>query len=196
MSPSSSSSPAVRAFVAVELPDRLAEPLADLQSSLADAPGIRPTDPHQAHLTLTFLGDVAVDRLEAVRAAGERAVDRAGVGPFDCTVEGLGVFPSLEYVSVVWAGIGEGGEELTRLHEALEAETTALGFEPAEHAFTPHVTLARMDDGRGKELVREVVRERDPELGSFEVGSASLIESTLTEDGPVYEPIATFDLRE
>ena len=191
-SPSSSS---VRAFFAVELPDNLAEPIAGLQSSLADAPGIRPTDPSQSHLTLKFLGDVAADDLEDVRAAGERAVDRAGVGPFDCTVAGLGVFPSLEYVSVVWAGIEEGTEALARLHEALEAETTALGFEPAEHEFTPHVTLARMDDGRGKDLVREVVRERDPELGAFEVGSVSLIESTPTEDGPVYEPIATFDLR-
>ncbi|GAA0520088.1 2'-5' RNA ligase [Halorubrum aquaticum] len=193
-SSAASSSSSVRAFFAVELPDDLAEPIADLQSSLADAPGIRPTDPSQAHLTLKFLGDVAAADLDGVRAAGERAVDRAGVEPFDCTVKGLGVFPSLEYVSVVWAGIGRGSEELTDLHEALEAETTALGFEPEEHAFTPHVTLARMDDGREKDLVREVVRERDPELGRFEVEEVRLIESTLTESGPVYDPIETFAL--
>ncbi|MFC5279881.1 RNA 2',3'-cyclic phosphodiesterase [Halorubrum rubrum] len=190
----SSSTSSVRAFVAVELPDDLAEPIADLQSAFAEAAGVRPVDPSQAHLTLTFLGDVAAADLEAVRAAGERAVDRAGVGPFDCAVEGLGVFPSLEYVSVVWAGIGEGTEALTRLHGALEAETTALGFDPEGHEFTPHVTLARMDDGRGKARVREVVRERDPEFGRFTVESVALIESTLTEDGPIYEPIATFDL--
>ncbi|SMO37194.1 RNA 2',3'-cyclic phosphodiesterase [Halorubrum cibi] len=193
-SPSSSSPSSVRAFFAVELPDGLAEPIADLQSAFADAPGIRFTDPEQAHLTLKFLGDVAAGDLEDVRAAGERAVEDAGVGPFDCTVEGLGVFPSLEYVSVVWAGIGEETEALTRLHEALEAETTALGFEPESHEFTPHVTLARTDDGRGKGLAREVVRERDPELGAFEVEEVRLIESTPTEDGPVYEPIETFAL--
>ena len=189
-SASSSSSPSSRrAFFAVELPNDLAEPIAERQSSLEGAAGIRPTDPSGAHLTLKFLGDVAAADLDDVRAAGERAVDRADVAPFDCVLEGLGVFPSLEYVSVVWAGVGEGADELTRLHEALEAETTALGFDPAEHAFTPHVTVARMDDGRGKELVRRVVREDHPDIGRFTVEEVALIESTLTDEGPIYEPI-------
>jgi len=39
-------------------------------------------------------------------------------------------------------------------------ETTALGVDPENHAFTPHVTLARMNDARGKELVQEAVRAR------------------------------------
>ncbi|WP_281195557.1 RNA 2',3'-cyclic phosphodiesterase [Halorubrum sp. F4] len=192
MSPSPPSS--VRAFFAVELPDDLAEPIADRQSAFDDAAGTRPTDPNQAHLTLKFLGDVDVDDLDDVRAAGERAVDRAGVAPFDCAIEGLGVFPSLEYVSVVWLGVGEGADELTRLHEALETETTALGFDPEDHEFTPHVTLARMNDARGKDLVQRVVREEHPEVGSFAVEEVTLIESTLTDEGPVYEPIGRFAL--
>ncbi|RAW44176.1 RNA 2',3'-cyclic phosphodiesterase [Halorubrum sp. 48-1-W] len=190
----SSSPSSVRAFFAVELPDDLAEPIADVQSSLEGAAGIRPTDPTQAHLTLKFLGDVAAPDLDDVRTAGERAVDRAGVAPFDCALEGLGVFPSLEYVSVVWVGVDDGTAELTRLHEALEAETTALGFDPEDHAFTPHVTVARMDDGRGKELVRRVVSEERPELGRFTVEEVALIESTLTDEGPIYEPIGRFAL--
>ncbi|MFC5133203.1 MULTISPECIES: RNA 2',3'-cyclic phosphodiesterase [Haloferacaceae] len=191
---SSSPSTSVRAFLAVELPDDLAEPIAETQSSLEGAAGIRTTDPKQAHLTLKFLGDVAVDDLDDVRAAVERSVDRAGVTPFDCAIEGLGVFPSLEYVSVVWVGVEEGADDLTRLHEALEAETTALGFDPEDHDFTPHVTVARMDDARGKDLVQRVVREERPEIGSFTVEEVALIESTLTDEGPIYEPIRRFAL--
>lgn len=191
---SSSPSTSVRAFLAVELPDDLAEPIAETQSSLEEAAGIRTTDPKQAHLTLKFLGDVAVDDLDDVRAAVERALDRAGVTPFDCALEGLGVFPSFEYVSVVWAGVEEGTDELTRLHEALEAETTALGFDPEDHAFTPHVTVARMDDARGKDLVQRVVREERPHIGTFTVEEVALIESTLTDEGPIYEPIGRFEL--
>ena len=195
----------MRAFFAVDLPDDLAEPLADVQSALDGADGLRFVDPVQAHVTLKFLGDVdeggsdassadADPTLDDVVAAGERAVEHADVEPFECRVEGLGVFPSLEYISVVWVGIEAGSAELIRLHEALEAETTELGVHPEEHEFTPHVTLARMDDARGKELVQAVVRDRDPTIGRFTVEELQLVESTLTADGPVYDAVETFSL--
>jgi 2'-5' RNA ligase len=195
----------MRAFFAVDLPDALADPLAAVQDDLDDAEGLRVTDPTQAHVTLKFLGEVGEGgddlepALDDVIAAGERAVESAAVEavpvePFDCEIAGLGVFPDLDYISVVWAGVDEGTAALTALHEALERETTALGVDPEEHAYTPHVTLARMDDARGKELVQRVVRERDPEFGRFRVDDVRLVESTLTPDGPEYETIETFSL--
>ena len=203
----------MRAFFAVDLPDALAGPLADVQSAFDDASGVTLVDPEQAHVTLKFLGDVAergageegganesdesgtdAADIDAVTAAGERAVADADVDPFTCTVGGLGVFPSLEYISVVWAGIEAGSADLTRLHESLEAETTALGVDPEDHEFTPHVTLGRMRDARGKELVRRAVHEGDPDVGSFTVREVRLVESTLTPDGPVYETVETFAL--
>ena len=192
----------MRAFFAVDLPDELVGPLADVQSAFDDAAGLTAVDPEQAHVTLKFLGEVsrtasngtdAVD-IDAVIAAGERAVAAADVDPFTCTVGGLGVFPSLEYISVVWAGIEAGSADLTRLHESLETETTALGVDPEDHEFTPHVTLGRMRDARGKELVRRAVHEGDPDVGSFTVREVRLVESTLTPDGPVYETVETFAL--
>jgi 2'-5' RNA ligase len=69
-----------------------------------------------------------------------------------------------------------------------------LGFEGTDHAFTPHVTLARMGDARGKELVQRVVRGTDPDLGAFRVSDVRLTESTLTDDGPAYETVRTVGL--
>jgi len=206
----------MRAFYAVDLPDDLAEPVAEAQAAFEDAEGLRFVAPEQTHVTLKFLGEIgdggeggddgrgaetdtdgdrdADPALDDVIAAGERAVADAGVDPFECAIEGFGVFPSLDYVSVVWAGVGAGSAALTALHESLEAETTALGVDPAEHAFTPHVTLARMDDARGKELVQRAVRNREPEVGRFEADAVRLVKSTLTSDGPVYDTVATIDL--
>ena len=184
----------MRAFFSVPLPDSVADQIADLQSAFDGAAGLTPVDPANAHVTLKFLGDVDDAALDDVIAAGERAVDRADIDPFTCRVSGLGVFPSLEHISVVWAGVGAGSGDLTRLHESLEAETTALGFDSEDHEFTPHVTLARMNDARGKELVQAAVRDRDPGLGAFDVAAIRLTESTLTSDGPVYEPVETFPL--
>ena len=183
-----------RLFVSVDLPDRFTEPVADLQAAFDDATGVTFTDPSQAHVTLTLLGDTEPDRVERVERAVETAVADADAEPFTAEVGGLGVFPSTDYVRVVWVGIRTGAAELTRLHEAIESETAALGFEPDDHEFTPHVTLARMTDARGKERVTELVEKRDPTIGSFEVSEVRLTESRLTDDGPRYETIAAVEL--
>ncbi|ADB59132.1 2'-5' RNA ligase [Haloterrigena turkmenica DSM 5511] len=184
----------MRLFVSVDLPDDLAAPVADLQDEFADAGGLNFTDPEQAHLTLKFLGDVDEDRVPALERELEAAVADADVDHFTVRYGGLGVFPSLDYISVVWLGTETGGEELTRLHEAIEERTTAMGFEPESHDFTPHVTLARMEHAGSKDRVQELVRERDPTIGETTVEEIRLTESTLTDSGPVYSTVESFPL--
>jgi len=184
----------MRAFVAVDLPKRLADSLAAVQDRLRPAAGLNFTDPENAHVTLKFLGDVDPDRLDRVEDAVGTAVAEADVDPFEATVGGLGVFPDLDYVRVVWAGFRAGGTELTRLHESIEREATAIGFDPESHEFTSHVTLARMNDARGKDRVTRVVREDDPEVGEFPVEEVRLKESRLGDGGPRYSTVARFPL--
>jgi len=183
----------MRLFVSVDL-DGLATAVGRAQELLPDAGGLRLTDPDQAHLTLKFLGDTDPDRLPALVDELGRAVEESGVDPFRAAFGGLGVFPSLEYISVVWLGVRDGGEQFTQLQEVIEDRTTAMGFDPEDHEFTPHVTLARMDHARGKELVQSVVEERDPVAGEMRVESVALTESELTDSGPEYTTVERFDL--
>lgn len=184
----------MRLFVSVDLPDDLAADVAAVQDEFADASGLNVTDPEQAHVTLKFLGDVSEDRLPEVTDALSDAVDDADVDPFTARFGDLGVFPSLDYISVVWLGVREGGDEMTRLHEAIEDRTTDLGFDPEDHEFTPHVTLARMEHAGGKDLVRECVRELDPAVGEMDVDDVRLTESRLTDEGPAYTTVERFPL--
>lgn len=190
-----------RLFVALDLPDALTEEFAALRESAPDAPSLSYTDPRQAHVTVKFLGDTPEDELDEVTEALERAVDSVDVcadandvGAFPVEVGGLGAFPDEEYISVLWTGVREGRTEVTRLHEAIERETTALGFDPEEHEFTPHVTLARMNDARRKDAVQRFLRERDPDVGQFEATELRLKESELTETGPEYRTVVQFSL--
>ena len=182
----------MRLFVSVGV-DGLEEEIAAVQKPLRDLPGLNPTDPEQAHVTMKFLGEGDHD-LEALTDAVEAAVKGADVEPFEARFEGLGVFPSLDYISVVWLGVEDGSEELTALHRALELETTALGYDEESHEFTPHVTLARMDHAAAKEDVQRYVREEDPEVGTRRVEELRLVESTLTSEGPEYETVERFEL--
>jgi 2'-5' RNA ligase len=185
----------MRLFVSVDLPDRLAGDVEDLQAEFADASGLDFVDPTQAHVTLKFLGDVEDDRADDLDDALEAAVADSGVEPFDAELGGLGVFPSLEYISVLWLGVGDGSAELVRLHEAVEAEfVEEHGFDPEDHDFTPHVTLARMKHAGGKELVQDLVRDGDPEVGTMRVSEVCLTESVLTREGAEYETVRAVEL--
>jgi 2'-5' RNA ligase len=184
----------MRLFVSIDVPDEFAEAVADLQAEFADASGLNVTDPEGVHVTLKFLGAVGEERLPELERALATAVDEAGVSPFEVEFGGLGVFPSLDYISVVWLGVRDGDEEMTRLHEAIERRTVELGFEPEDHEFTPHVTLARMEHAGGKELVRRFVRERDPTVGRSTVEDVRLTESDLGHEGPTYSTVERFPL--
>jgi 2'-5' RNA ligase len=182
----------MRLFVSVDL-DGLAAGVAEAQAPFRGLSGLRLTDPEQAHVTMKFLGEGDHDR-EAVGEAIETAIDTADIGPFEARFEGLGAFPSLEYISVVWLGVETGSEALSALHAAVETETTALGYDPADHEFTPHVTLARMNHAGAKETVQEAVRSRRPEAGTLAVEELRLTRSTLTPAGPEYETLERFGL--
>ncbi|MFC6721704.1 RNA 2',3'-cyclic phosphodiesterase [Halobacteriaceae bacterium SHR40] len=183
----------MRLFVSVDL-DGLADEIATVQEHLEDASGIRPTDPSQAHITLKFLGDTDEDRLPELTEKLENAVGEAGVDPFSAEIGGLGVFPHLDYISVVWVGVRSGSNQLLRLHEAVEDQITAIGFDPEDHDFTPHATVARMDHAGGKELVQEVVENQDPNIGTVQIDEVRLKESELTSDGPEYSTVERFEL--
>jgi 2'-5' RNA ligase len=183
----------MRLFVSVDL-DGLAEGVRAVQERFAGASGLNFVDPGQAHVTLKFLGEVDPDRLDDLTDELAAAVADGGVSPFTAEFGGLGVFPHLGYISVVWLGVREGSEELTRLHEAIEARTVGMGFDPEDHDFTPHVTLARMDHAGGKELVQEVVESEDPTAGSLHVEEVRLTESVLTDDGPEYSTVERLQL--
>ncbi len=183
----------MRLFLSVDL-DELTEAVADVQGLFDDASGLRRTDPEQAHLTLKFLGGTDESDLPALTTAIDEAVAESTVEPFEATFGGLGVFPSLDYISVVWLGVRDGATAFTRLHEAIERRTTELGFDPEDHEFTPHVTLARMDHAGSKEMVQDVVRSRYPDAGTMTVDELRLKESRLTEEGPEYSTVRRFEL--
>jgi 2'-5' RNA ligase len=176
-----------RLFVSVDLPPELEPRVRDIQSYLRGTRAdLRFTKPEQAHLTMKFVGDVPEQRLKAVKEAVDEAVE--AVEPFDVKLGGTGVFPSRDYVSVVWVGVCEGVDELTRLHGALEERLVGRGLaDEAEHDYMPHVTLARMNSGRGRTEVLDFVDEHeDVTVGGFEASRLRLKSSVLRDDGSVH----------
>ena len=185
----------IRTFVAIELDETISAALTDLQEQLkADVPrgSVRWVRPEGIHLTLKFLGDVSVARIEELEQALTQACTPCPV--FSFSVGGLGCFPNPRRPRVIWVGVQEGGGTLKRLQEAVEHGMEKLGFAPEGRRFDAHLTVGRTQQRASSGDVRllgQLVSETEVgRLGQMEVQAVSLIKSDLRPSGAVYTRLA------
>jgi len=189
----------VRCFIAIGLTDEIKAGLKDLQAQLKSGgqTSIKWVDPYSIHLTLKFLGSVDAAKIAPITAAMEEAVQ--GVAPFSLKVEGLGVFPNLRRVQVVWVGVGGEVDKLAHLQQRLESNLAGLGFAPENRRFTPHLTLARVRDRASLDerggLGELIAGTKFETAYSFPVEAVSLMKSQLTREGAIYSRISAAALK-
>ncbi len=177
----------IRTFIAVELPERFIPELEKIETILK-TPGIKLVEPKLVHITMKFLGDVHEDKIEPIASALSQIDCRS----FKADIKGVGVFPKMSYIKVVWLGAHG---DFDTLHREIERVLSPFKFEK-EHNFTPHATLARVKDLREKaELIEKIKKIQDIDLGTINVDSISLKKSTLTPAGPKYETLHKIKLK-
>lgn len=160
-------------------------------------PPLRWTRPQQAHLTLSFLGDVPRRRLEDVSHAVREATSRHA--PFAMAFRGMGAFPDPSRPRVVWLGIGEGREALEALAAAVRGRRVVLDLGSDGKPFRPHLTLARVrgDPRRAASspLPDVLERHRDDAVGgTARVDEIAVVTSRLGAEGATHERIARLRL--
>ncbi len=166
-----------RLFVALAIPDLVAQTLALIQ---AGVPAARWQSREQLHLTLRFIGegdgrDVAMidDALAGVVAPR-----------FTLELHGTGAFGA-KHPHALWAGV-RSSEPLLHLQRKVETALQRAGQAPDRQKYTPHVTLARL---RGASAGRVMDYLTDHALYSsvpFAVDGFILYSSLLTSDGSIY----------
>ena len=185
----------IRSFIAIELPDELKVGLTQLQSQLklSKQPWVKWVDPYSVHLTLKFLGSIAVDRIGEITGAMEEAAQ--GIPPFHLAVKDLGVFPNLRRVQVAWVGISGAVDKLGQLQQGIESNLTRLGFAPESRSFTPHLTLARLRDraplDERQRFGQLIASTKFEAVYAIEVDAISLMRSQLTREGAIYSRISS-----
>jgi 2'-5' RNA ligase len=189
----------IRSFIAIELSGELKGALTRLQEQLKSgsrAP-VKWVDAGGIHLTLKFLGNIDAGMTGKITRAMEEAV--RGVSPFKLGVKGLGVFPSLKRVQVVWVGLSGDIDRLKELQQSIDASLFDLGFARESRSFTAHLTLARVRDRatpEERENLGQLVASTGFETGcSLEVDSVQLMRSQLTREGAIYSRISSIALK-
>lgn len=125
-----------RLFVAIDPPPHIRDHLAMLCCGL---PGARWTPPEQFHLTLSFIGEVDGSTFLDIR----EALAEMTVPPFSLHLQGVGFFPPRGQPRVIWAGV-EKSQPLHHLQRKITTRLFHLGLEPDNRKFSPHITLARL----------------------------------------------------
>ncbi len=184
----------MRCFVAVKAGEAVRRKLAEVQAALrrADA-DVRWVDEENLHLTLKFLGEIEEE--EAGRLAGLLKEESARWPRMELEYAGVGNFPEHGAPRIVWAGCTGDVARLAGLAGAVERAAEKIGVPREGRPFVAHLTLGRVKSARNaKRLLAAIEAQRRVPVGKDAVAEFVLFRSTLTPEGPVYEPVEAFPL--
>ena len=177
----------IRLFVGIALPAELRLRLSLLECGL---PGANWVDPGNYHISLRFIGEVD----EGVAEDIDEALARIQAARFQVALVGVGQFGSGAAARTLWVGV-EKNPALHHLREKIETALMRAGLPPEGRRFTPHVTLARLKQVSPARLQAFVAANALFRAEPFRVERFSLVVSTLTKSGAVYEDAADYPLR-
>ena len=93
--------------------------------------------------------------------------------PFNIKISGCGAFPNNNHIKVIWIGV-ESDELLVQLHDKLDEEFAAIGFDK-DKKFSTHLTIGRMKSAKGKNQVKDVIEEfENVEIGEMNISNIML----------------------
>ena len=174
-----------RLFVAVDLPERIRDDVGSLYEAI---PGARWTPDAQLHITLRFIGEV--DGPAAARI--DSALKTVAFAPFTLRLKSTGFFPPRGCPRILWCGIAQ-SEPLVALQKQTERALTAKAAIPPEaRKFSPHITIARLNDSPDEKLAAFLSTNALFETEEFMVSEFSLYSSLLKRGGAVYTKESTY----
>ncbi len=176
----------MRCFLAVDIEEGLRDKVVDIQRGL-EGFDVKLVERENLHFTLKFLEEINEEVLEDVKSKARKIAAR--FQPFKIDINGVGVFPNLNYIRVVWVG----AKLLYPLQKAIDDALSNIL--DSEEDIVPHLTLARVRSARDKESLRNfIVANKDASIGTMTVSEIKLKNSVVTGKGPIYEDIEIFKL--
>jgi len=176
----------MRLFIAIGLSKEAKDHLFALPHKIEGAK-IRWTAKKNLHLTLKFFGEVDEKQLDLIKDK----LSSIKFKKFRAKLGDLGAFPNTTNARVVWVGM-KPEDVINQLQ--LRIDELFLEDFPSDTAFKSHLTLGRVKLLNRENKLGKFFSENEIENIEFDVEKFSLIESTLTRDGPKYRLIEEYDL--
>lgn len=176
----------MRLFIAIDFKE-IKDNLIGIQSKIDDSSS-ELNQVSAFHLTLKFLGEVEDDKVSLIK----QKLSSIKFNPFTLTARNIGVFPTENFIKVIWIGV-KPEEQVKELQSRIESALKEFNFKK-DFEFHPHITLARVKFVRDKIRLNKNLKEIKIEPKTITVNDFRLVKSTLTPEGPVYGDIGIFRL--
>jgi RNA 2',3'-cyclic 3'-phosphodiesterase len=178
----------MRLFIALPVPDEIADALVTLQSGVPDA---RWVPVENFHVTLCFAGEVQGG---VMRDLEEELSDIAGP-PFSVAITGVEQFSSGKQPKALVALV-EKSDRLDWLQQKVSTVARNCGIAIEHRKFRPHVTLARFPAGAetGHHIAQFMASHSRFRAGPWIADHFALYSSRLRPGGAVYREEAAYDL--
>ena len=195
----------MRLFVALDIDHAIRERIHRFMEGVREfAPDARWVRSESLHITLKFIGEKPLDAVERIKSALS-AIEAQST---EIAFRGYGFFPTPKSARVFWVGI-ESGPQLAALASSVDEALHKVGTEREDHAFSPHLTLARgaghsgaprrqKGDGPNRSFQRlqeKLAALPPPEFGTMTAREFFLFLSQLSRGGSRYTKLERFALR-
>ena len=176
----------MRLFVALSLPDPVAQSLLLIQ---AGVPGARWRTREQLHLTLRFIGEADGRKAAAIHDA----LATISAPAFSVELKGVGAFGG-KRAHALWAGVAP-NEALLHLQRKIESALQRIGLEADGRKYTPHVSLAKLKGTQNGHVMDFLTDHALYASGPFAADGFILYSSLLTPNGSIYRAEKAYKLR-
>ena len=172
----------MRAFVGIPVSEEIREKVKKLEEEIK-IEGVKIVEPKNLHWTVKFLGEIGEREVERVKEVIEN-VEKKDI---EIEVKGVGVFPNISRIRVIWLGVGEGREAFTDFIKSVNEKLSGIG---KESEVVPHLTIGRVKFVKDrKKLMDSIEKIKNACLGKMAVRELVLYESKLTPKGPIYTEV-------
>lgn len=182
----------LRTFIAIELDEAVRKTLSTIQEHLkktgADVTWVKPDN---IHLTLKFLGDTPIDKIDTMAELIRKACRKKS---FVMELTHLGAFPKMESPQVLWIGITKGKDHMKEIVLELEEILHEAGFQKEKREFDSHITLGRVRSNLNRFALTKAMMGYSFTPVMQEVNCIVFLKSTLSPRGPIYETLKTLTL--
>lgn len=183
-----------RTFIAIKIPKvyEIADILAQAKDQIHDVK-IKWTDIANMHLTLKFLGDTPISKINLIIDVLKPIINEHN--STQLKFDSIGTFGGNHNPKIIFVG-GRENKEIFSIQKNIEQALTPLGLAPEERRFTMHLTLGRIKEAQNVTSINQFIQTAIiNNIPLITVENIILYESILHPTGPQYKPISIFPLQ-
>ena len=178
----------MRAFIAIDVDRKLWQKINNVIESIKECNGnIKFTKLENLHFTINFLGEIESEKQGEIAQQINECTK--GINPFNVTIKGLGYFGGKRFIRVIW--LSAVSNELIALMKKINN-----AIKTGKRVDKPHITLGRVKSGKNIGcIIDKIEKMKDVKIGEMHITNVKLKKSILTKEGPIYEDIKVFKLK-